>query len=182
MDWRDALSLAPQSAPSRRGPSGFAREVSGKLPQWGQPSTLQSLGGSASRGERERERAAGEGRRSSRRRAQLRGKESTQRSGRPPLTSTRLKRALSLAGSCTQGITAMGRLAGPTSQDPGRGLSQRDATGSGTQRTPVGGPGGKSARQDGDQGPPPCGAHAQSHGREEDGSLLPGEVSGSVLC
>lgn len=96
---------------------------------------------------RERERrAAGEGRRSSRGRAQLRGKESTQRSGRPPLTSTRLKRALSLAGSCTQGITAMGRLAGPTSQDPGRGLPQRDATGSGTQRTPVGGPGGKSAR------------------------------------
>lgn len=96
-----------------------------------------SVGGRAPR-EREGE-AAG-------RRAGLGGKESAQRSGGPPLTSTRLKRALSLAGSCTQGITAMGRPAGPTKQNPGRGLPPRDATGSGTQRTPVGGPGGKPAR------------------------------------
>lgn len=116
---------APRRAPSHRGPSDFAREVSGKRPQRGQPSRIGRLGGSA------RRRGWGGCRR---RRARLSGKPK-----RAELTSMRLKRALSLGASCTPGISAVGRPAGCTRSC--RGLPQWDATGSGTQRTPVGGPG-----------------------------------------
>lgn len=151
-DCRDALSPAPESRRLGRGTFWKAPAVGSSGVREGAP--------------------RGNGRRSGGRRARLGGKESAQGSGGPPLTSTRLKRALSLAGSCTQGIVAaMGRPARATSQDPGRGLPRRDATGSGTQRTPVGGPGGKPARAKmatRARPAPPRGAHAQSRGRKKD--------------
>lgn len=99
-----------------------------------------------------------------RRRARLSGKPK-----RAELTSMRLKRALSLGASCTPGISAVGRPAGCTRSC--RGLPQWDATGSGTQRTPLGGPGeipahakmAGEARPHIHTHPHPRGTHAQNH-------------------